>query len=275
MDQAHREFIARACNTKTDDFPGAQPVSIERRHFPILFKNQYVVCEKSDGIRCFLACFKYQDTKYTVLINRSFNVVHIKANIPVDTLLDVEFMDPSILVYDAMMIRGESLLFEPLNVRLEKAHKVCSAILKTPQTPSIRVKQMVPLSDIKTIPLGEDTDGLIFTPVNEPVKFGTHETMFKWKPRLKNTVDFLVIEENRTCSLVIRSGEYITTLTRLTAMNKDPREFVGLIVECEYGKNGWSIIKTRPDKMFPNGKRTYERTIVNIREDIQIQEFYV
>ena len=33
-------------------------------------------------------------------------------------------------------------------------------------------------------------DGLVFTPVNDPVKIGTHETMFKWKPRDKNTVDF-------------------------------------------------------------------------------------
>jgi hypothetical protein len=29
-------------------------------------------------------------------------------------------------------------------------------------------------------------------PVNEPIRIGTHETMFKWKPQEKNTVDFLM-----------------------------------------------------------------------------------
>jgi len=38
----------------------------------------------------------------------------------------------------------------------------------------------------------QEMDGLIFTPINEPIRIGTHETMFKWKPRNKNTIDFLV-----------------------------------------------------------------------------------
>ena len=38
-------------------------------------------------------------------------------------------------------------------------------------------------------------DGLVFTPVYDPIRLGTHETMFKWKPLEKNTVDFLMKRE--------------------------------------------------------------------------------
>ena len=38
-------------------------------------------------------------------------------------------------------------------------------------------------------------DGLVLHPVNEPIRLGTHETMFKWKPQEQNTVDFLMKRE--------------------------------------------------------------------------------
>ena len=41
----------------------------------------------------------------------------------------------------------------------------------------------------------QEVDGLVFTPINEPIRIGTHETMFKWKPQAKNTVDFLMKKE--------------------------------------------------------------------------------
>jgi hypothetical protein len=44
-------------------------------------------------------------------------------------------------------------------------------------------------------------------------------------------------------------------------------------VECSYGEVGWNLVKVRADKTYPNNMRTYERTLVNIKEDIQGHEF--
>jgi hypothetical protein len=52
-------------------FPGPQPISIERKHFGILNRNTYVVCEKTDGIRHALLAVMYEDKKMCVLVDRS------------------------------------------------------------------------------------------------------------------------------------------------------------------------------------------------------------
>jgi len=35
------------------------------------------------------------------------------------------------------------------------------------------------------------------------------------------------------------------------------------------------VEKIRTDKTYPNNRRTYFRTLVNLRENIRIEEFYV
>jgi hypothetical protein len=46
----------------------------------------------------------------------------------------------------------------------------------------------------------------------------------------------------------------------------------GAIVECGYGDLGWFVEKVRTDKTHANNRRTYFRTIVNLRENIQLSE---
>jgi hypothetical protein len=106
---------------------------------------------------------------------------------------------------------------------------------------------------------------------------GTHETLFKWKPLEHITIDFLcdvdsTVDGRPVMGLFIQGPTYITTLTGLTA-GGPPTRFKGKIVECAYGDCGWYVIKERPDKTHPNNRRTYDRTLVNIRENIQTNEF--
>jgi hypothetical protein len=274
MESAMKLFIHTAWGSADSDrFPGPQPISIERKHFPILKSQPYFVCEKSDGIRNMLVCFEFEGRKYCVLVNRAFEFQYTTLAVPRGTILDGELLDGEFLVYDAVCIKGEDLKKFPLDVRLAKAKALL--IPKTPGNVRVRVKQMLPLNRVSEIVLGEKSDGLIFTPVNEPIRMGTHETLFKWKTN--HTIDFIVQSygdvDGTPCFGLYIQNQFITPLIKSNAQNKPPSEFLGKIVECEYGKNGWSIIKIRTDKTYPNNKRTYERTLVNIRECIKMSEF--
>jgi hypothetical protein len=232
------------------------------------------VCEKTDGVRHFLVSFEGG----VFLVNRAFHCEAVKIRIPKDTLLDgelVQFKNKKwgFMVYDAVTVKGESLLNFPLNLRLEKAKAVTKGIIKTSQAPfEIKVKTMWPLGD----PISDlnsfdyETDGLVFTPVNEPIRMGTHETMFKWKPHERITVDFQ-LKNGSELFVQDRGVPYKEAVLHLH--NRRPDLPDGTIVECGYGELGWFVEKVRTDKTHANNRRTYFRTIINIRENIQLTEF--
>lgn len=267
------EFIQKSWNTDTERFPGPQPVSIERRHFPLLKKQPYYVCEKTDGVRYFLISIE----DGVSLVNRAFVTTPVKMRLPKQTLLDGELVQCKngswlFSVYDATIIRGEDVMGYPLNKRLEKITALVKTIIRTTSAPfEIRVKTMYPLERISDLPSTFDyeTDGLVFTPVNEPVRSGTHETMFKFKPTERITIDFQLKNKRglyvaERCGLVLKS--------RLQEPFDHPD---GTIVECGFHEGMWRVEKIRTDKTYPNNSRTYARTCINIQEDIQIQEFHV
>jgi mRNA capping enzyme, catalytic domain/mRNA capping enzyme, C-terminal domain len=273
-----RAFIANAWGASTDPnrFPGPQPVSIERRHFPLLKRQPYLVCEKTDGVRHLLT----STDEGVFLVNRAFAYEKINVRVPKDTLLDGELVKTKtgktlFMVYDAVRVKGEDLTQKSLTERLETARKVVKAIIKTANAPlEIRVKGMKDLKDFRSFPSLDsfeyETDGLVFTPVNEPIRTGTHETMFKWKPRERITIDFCL---KNGCELFVQDKgiPYKEAELHLRNLRRDLPN--GTIVECGYGDLGWFVEKIRTDKTHANNRRTYFRTLVNIREGIELSEF--
>jgi hypothetical protein len=271
LDIAMREFISSGWGTNSNRFPGPQPVSIERVHMKQLRTVPYLVCEKNDGVRNMLVCFEFESKKICAFVNRAFEARITTLAVPRGTILDGEMMSDVFLVYDAVLIKGENVSQQPLTERLHKANQMCKTIVGPIR---VRVKPMFPMSEVQKVidRLDDKTDGMIFTPVNEPVRMGTHETLFKWKPRSHITIDFLcdvdgTVDGKPVLGLFIQPHHYITTPAGFS------HDLIGKIVECGYGDSGWYLVKERPDKTYPNNKRTYERTIVNIREDIQANEF--
>ena len=49
----------------------------------------------------------------------------------------------------------------------------------------------------------------------------------------------------------------------------------GMVVECAYdaSRDAWIPQFERTDKNFPNNRRTYYRTLVNIKENLQLEDF--
>jgi len=265
MESTVKDYIHEVWeSTEKHWFPGPQPISIERMHFALLKQQPYVVCEKTDGVRHMLVCLEIDGRKMCGLVDRSFKVTWTTLTVPRDTVLDGELMDNVYYVYDAIRIKGEDVRGLPLTERLSKATSMVKMILRQPKL-QVKVKSMIPLNQVATIRLSEKSDGLIFTPVNEPIRMGTHETLFKWKPRHLITIDFLVkdgrdlyIQNRRVAELTYRFAPYAD----------------GTIVECDYRETGWTPVKVRTDKTYPNNRRTFDRTIINLRENIQLEEFY-
>ena len=267
MQREIQEFILRKWNSNNiDRFPGPQPISIERVHFRILRNKRYLVCEKTDGVRHFLVCFTdSQNRKICALVNRSFQFTIRPLTIPRDTLLDGELIGDSFIVHDAVCIQGEDLRKMDLVTRLSRAISLCKIIV--PSRINIKVKPMHELSGISHIHLGKTTDGLIFTPVDEEIRMGTHRTLFKWKPREKCTVDF-ILHQGYLC---------IQNDSRFERVQEFYNGAEGSICECAFDGQTWTPVMTRVDKSHPNNKRTLERTLVNIKENILfcelVQEF--
>lgn len=283
-------FFHECWNNKYKNiFPGPQPVSIERKHFDILRNKQYVVCEKTDGVRWMFMCFTFQGKRCCLLVNRSLSLRWLNLNTgsraKLGTLLDGELVDNKFMVYDAVRVNGEHCGNKSFLDRYELLENFCTSIMKLKTDPIQLVpKKFEPLENIrdyveKTLPtITHETDGLVFTPIDDPIRVGTHETMFKWKPLVKNTVDFQVKWERRGVW-----GLYIQDRGMLyfeSEVRPDQCDWLkeDMIVECRYVTwqypMWWEPLKQRTDKTYPNNRRTFYRTIVNIREDIKINEFF-
>jgi len=234
-----------------------------------------MVCEKTDGTRNFLI----GAAEGVFLVDRAFAITPVKIRIPKETLLDGELVTAKngarlFVVHDAVLVKGVSLLEFRLDERLNAARSVVKGIIKTASAPfEIRVKTMgilgtSPIPDLNSFEY--ETDGLVFTPVNEPIRMGTHETMFKWKPRERITVDFEI--KNGEDLYVQERGEPVL-VSGLNLHNRRPDLADGTIVECGYGQLGWFVEKIRTDKTYANNRRTFTRTCVNLQEAIKIEEF--
>lgn len=281
MQQAVKAYIQQSWESVDPDrFPGPQPVSIERRHFIEFKKRPYFVCEKTDGTRHMLVSCEHEGKRVTVLVNRAFAMTPVSTMIPRGTILDGELVDlkaggrPVFLVYDAVVVKGIDVRREPLDRRLDAARGLLKSVIRSTKDPfEIRVKTMVPMKDLAGLPPLDSfpwhTDGLVFTPVPDPIRMGTHETLFKWKPRDRITIDFLV-RNGHELFVQDRGTEYKEAELHLQDRVTVPD---GAILECGYGPTGWFVEKIRTDKTYPNNRRTYFRTLVNLRENIQQSEF--
>ena len=217
--------VADLLNRQSLAFPGAQPVSFAARHKLELQKDDYYVCEKSDGIRCLMYMTREGDREVTYLIDRKndyywvqnlhFPLVESEVEFHIATLVDGELVNDTLpngtvelryLVFDCLMLDGNSLMHRTLDKRLayfkERVHDPYKALYrKYPQEISVlpfitEFKSMefsyaIPRMFQDILPnLPHGNDGLIFTCTKTPYQFGTDQHILKWKSENENSIDF-------------------------------------------------------------------------------------
>lgn len=242
--------------------PGVQPHSIERKDFALVTQLApssddimlYLVGEKTDGERRIFVSFE----GLAILFDRKYNttlVEHTSA-IP-NVIMDGELVGKKFIVHDVICMDNVNVQNLHLLERLELAAKFKN---EWKGDLKIRIKSFItPCNLHKGVPsMGTKTDGLIFTPVfpGSPV--------FKWKPGLSNTIDFLYIEG----AMYLYDSNFPDPVWHHDTDEKWPEHSV---VECKWNPKSqtWYGLKQRCDKNTPNSRYVYYCTLTNIKEDIQ------
>ena len=92
-----------------------------------------------------------------------------------------------------------------------------------------------------------------------------------------NTIDFQLKWRGDKWGLYIQDRGILVFQTELESNPENPWLVENNILECQYMIDDkipwWKPIGIRTDKNHPNNRRTFYRTLVNIREDIKIDEF--
>lgn len=298
--------------------PAPQPVSLERRHFEQLLRDDYMVSDKSDGTRYALFLTRAGQRDLAVLVNRKLDVFQI----PVaarrghfdGSLYDGELVECHgshvFLVFDAVAHKGRYVGGEDFLARLSVIRSVFDlegALVRSPEEASelaqrgkvicggsahglrFRPKQCFQLRQIDTLlrqipSLPYSVDGLILTPVREPVRCGTHETMYKFKTR--HTVDLEVSSDGLSLlagmggapnTAVLRVplasvGRFVLLGDAAERMRASPGGILELLLTLCEGELQLSFQTVRTDKGHPNAAATVVSTAVNVKEAIEAEE---
>lgn len=255
-------------------YPGPQPISIERKHISVLQSHKYYVGHKNDGERYAVCCIYHENKPRCFLLNRKLEVkpiaLKLSRKLYDGTILDCELVNNTLFIFDVPLFSGISLKSKPFSERLDFAHafiKGCK--LNENDVFRFKVKDFVLRENFKTLKKCENSDGYIFVPEDKHVQTSTHNFYFKWKPLIKNTIDFAL---NTNCQVFLQNAGKLCKAPNVT-VNYQNNEEKTIIVECQYEKgNTWKGLHLRHDKLVPNSLFTYKRTLVNIEENIQISE---
>jgi len=299
------------CSLKRDYFPGPQPVALERKNFPL--KESYMVCEKTDGERAILLLLQINNKPMCFIINRKneiyFMDLSFKKEVFEGSIFDGELIktkgsdksEPTwnYLIHDCMTYNGTSFLEsshrlryacvidfilkrynnrseDPFNIKTKLFYEYGPEILKTWE----HIKKTTE----------NNIDGLILTPVNNPIIFGRDNTLFKWKE--DNTIDFLVKEmipeKGRTKINLHYYKKSLVIYKTFKANTKEYKEIIefvgdsdikaGIIIEFKISNKDIETLipyRIRMDKHQPNGEITVVNTLKNVKENITVEELWV
>lgn len=216
------------------------------------------------------------------------------------TLLDCEFMDKMIIIHDAISVNGHNIRTKPYHYRLQLANTWLK--MTTSRTSELPSGFSTIIKDVKihhfddycifVKPIWDHmkpqecfdwgakyfpVDGLVYTPLTREVPKYRSLEMFKWKPKDRITIDFLV-----------RSVPGNTKLMQLLVVNEDNKltHFQTVPFRCKANlrihsdqiyetkwipeAKQWQLELHRDQRKLPNALLTVQRTIQNITEDIQL-----
>ena len=297
LDPARQEFVNIIRSLARDDhpkprLPGPNPVSIERAHLQKLQSQEYVLSEKTDGVRFVLAFFKYRDVNIVAMTDRALNVYLFPLRKVPRALFQGSLVDGELawnkatesfafVAFDAIVLCGVTVSHTSLYDRIIAMKKAFEAYVPHAEDPAaFDIKSFVPLKMTELIDpflheaaVKYDIDGVILTPVHEEVKYGRHFGLFKLKTHGRHTVDFKCDTAGRLSVYDPKTRQHVVVGQMIVGIPDQE-----CIVECSHMGDGdpivkyWKLQHVRSDKTTANDILTYEKTMLNMRENVTLQD---
>jgi hypothetical protein len=274
-------------------FPGPSPVSLDRAQLPGLAARagETYVCEKTDGTRYALAAVTYAGRRVVVLVDRALRLWLCPLRGLPRAMFQGSLLDGELawnkrartwtyLAFDALCLSGVPVFHARFGDRIRYLHRTLAPQRPDPADPcQVRVKEFVPATDWAQVQEHAaraaefyDCDGLVFTPDPDPVRFGRHMRMYKWKDPAKHTVDFLAGAGGTLAVYDARQGAHVV-VGRMVGAEAPRGTPPGAIVECAHVSGDvWRLVHVRSDKKTANDHFTYTKTLGNIREKLDIDQ---
>ena len=217
------------------------------------------------------------------LVDRALTVyllplAHVPRAMFQGTLMDGELVRNKVtgaweyLVFDAVCISGVPVLEGTLEARMDGVRRALAVYRASPGDPVlVRAKSFYSSFDqfeqhLALIGANYEVDGLILTPAAPPVVYGRHMDMFKVKLSNRHTIDFLVGGDGVSLR-VFDAGAHTAVGTLASAATP------GTIVECSLvGGDTWAVVGVRTDKTTANDMFTFQKTMLNIRENLSVDD---
>lgn len=286
-----QSLLERTVCKHGSQFPGSLCVSIERCHLPLLTQHPYWVCEKTNGTRFMMYIIRHGEYKLVLLMGRGDKMyIAPMRRVPRDLYLGSVFDGELVrhretgqwhfVIFDCLCVAGKNVSQERMSIRYMS---MCMALghyhPEATDSVQLKVKKFFPIQRFDefihffslVLPSHYDTDGFVLTPEAMPYIQGRHFKMYKWKPASEHTIDFL-LQNDRHLFIHQQEGR----LMDIGVLDVADPSLNGCIVECKLvdaSTRTWSLVKPRTDKQYPNDMLTFERTLVNIQEDIKPIEF--
>jgi hypothetical protein len=294
-------------------FPGCNPVSVSRSGLEVLHQHNYLISLKSDGVRYVLFCTTRPDgSGAALLIDRAWNMYEIEVVAPEDFFLKETILEGELvweqpkeermvyLVFDGILIKGESLLLYPFEERLrrtqfvvrlseellhqenlEEAALEANAIVFTHYDPCIicRPKRFVGLKHASRLwsersEADHRVDGVVACRCEDPYVKGSAlgGCMFKWK-------EFATVDLQGNNKLRLSDAPLPATFEALQirlcasgvkATSHDVIAEYLITVDAKFVN--LFALRLRPDKSEANTLRVFELTVKDVIEQISIEE---
>ncbi|CAH1761171.1 3313_t:CDS:2 [Entrophospora sp. SA101] len=250
IDFSRAEILKKRINSilgAAVNFPGSQPVSFTLQHLIELEKEDYYVCEKSDGARVLLYIRMDKNGDQDVYLNHYFHLPGVKFPIPNTNV------DPNTHNWDSL-VDGELVYDVEPDGSMEKSYGLEKVIKET------------------TLKLKHKSDGLIFTSAD-----------LKWKPPNENSIDFLLKVEHdqnkempRFCLFQRGNNgyEYFNDMSvtyeqwKMWIDNNEKLNERLVEVVCNPSSSSWQFLRFRDDKLQPNFSTVVDKILQSIKDGV-------